>query len=42
MYEFVRAESKDAPDIKETMAKANIKVMQKFVEMVKIEFSGEQ
>ena len=41
MYEFIES-PEGTPSIKETLGKSNIKVVQKFMEMVQIEFAGEK
>lgn len=39
LYGFVTGKSEGAPEIKEALAKQNIKVLQKFSEMIKTEFA---
>lgn len=38
---FITSDNKDAPNIVETLKTKNIKVLQNFVEMIKVEFIGE-
>jgi hypothetical protein len=40
MYEFIETRTPEAPSIKEALSGANIKVVQKFMEMVQTEFAG--
>lgn len=40
LYTFITPVKADSPDIKEVMAKVNVKVLQNFSEMIKTEFSS--